>query len=475
MAMQAKWMMVSWMLAACATNPSVRTTTQTATVAAHHTIAVANNDPSTWLHASPVRTRIVQNSDGTTWVGFWVDTPAATHTAQRAPLDVALVVDTSGSMSGEKIQNARIAAASFVDGLSEGDMVSLYTFNDQVTELAPPTIINSATRTEILSRVQRIFASGGTNLHDGLLAGRMATDRAPDSHPVRRIVVISDGRATVGNTNPASIADIASQATEHGAQVTSIGVGIDYDEGMLNTVAIRSAGRLYHLLEPQQMDGILHGELELLGETVAANVFLEFTPMDGVTVEDGANVRLDRRGNTVRVPLGSLYGSQHREVLLRVRIPTSGETANTLGEVRMTWQEPNTTEPHNGTPVAMRYEFTQDAQASEASTEQRVQAMVVSWEATQAQMRATQLLNQGQAERAEQELRQAEVRLQQAQQQYHFSDDVVQGSMRRQSEGMAAGRAAAGEAARAPAAARPARMRAAALQNNSSAMDSSGY
>ena len=85
------------------------------------------------------------------------------------------------------------------------------------------------------------------------------------------------------------------------------------------------------------------------------------------------------------------------------------------------------------------------------------------------------MLNEGHAERAEQEIRQAEVRIQEAQRTYHFSDDVVQGSLARQSAGLSSGRAAASAAAKAPAAARPARARAAALQNNSSAMDALGF
>lgn len=100
----------------------------------------------------------------------------------------------------------------------------------------------------------------------------------------------------MGDTDANSISDVAAQATEHGTQVTAIGVGLDYDESMLNAMAVGSAGRLYHLEEPQQMASILHNELELLGDTVAANVFIEFTPANGVAVEGTDAVRIDRRG-----------------------------------------------------------------------------------------------------------------------------------------------------------------------------------
>ena len=90
-------------LAACASSPTQHSTLQMATVATHHTtVATTVTDAGAWLRAAPVQTRVMQNSDGTTWVGFWVDTPAVTGAAQRPPLDVALVVDTSGSIAAAR-------------------------------------------------------------------------------------------------------------------------------------------------------------------------------------------------------------------------------------------------------------------------------------------------------------------------------------------------------------------------------------
>ena len=430
---------------ACASAQTARTTVRVAATQAHHVIAT---DGASWLHAAPVQTQVLQGSDGNTWVGFWVETPAVAEAVQRAPLDVALVVDTSGSMSGAKIANARMAAASFLETLADGDMVSLYAFSDAVTELAPPTAVNAATRAELLRRVQGLQAAGGTNLHDGLLAGRQAVERAPSSHPVRRIVMISDGRATVGDTSPASIADVAAGATENGTQVTAIGVGLDYDETTLGAMAVRSAGRLYHLEDPSQMASILHSELNLLGSTVAANAYIEFTPAEGVSVEATDAVRIDQRAGVVRVPLGSLYASQRRDVLLRARIPTTGSGSRAFGAARLVFQDPRRDGANvEGTALPLRYELTADAAAPARSYTERVQAMVVSFEAAQAQLRATRMLNEGRAEAAAQELQVAEQNLRQAQTQYHFSDETVQGNLTRQVASMSSGRAAASAAA----------------------------
>ncbi len=424
-----------------------------------------------WLNGAPVHSRMVVGSDGNTYLGLWVDTPAAEVARQRAPLDVALVVDTSGSMSGAKIANARMAAASFIESLAEGDIVSLYSFSDSVRPLVTPVMVDHNSRVLLMQRIQGLYASGGTNLYAGLQAGASALSNAPESHPVRRVVLISDGRATVGQTSAGELGDLAARTTENGTQITAIGVGLDYDESTLGAVAVRSAGRLYHLEQPEQMAAILHGELELLGQTVASNAWLEFEPSDDVVVEGTDNLRVDRQGTRIRVPLGSLYGGQHREVLLRARIATTANGPRTLGTARLQYRSPGASAPRSE-ELSLRYDTTTEATAQSASTNERVLGMVSRYEAAQSQLRAVQMLNQGQAQQAEAELQRAEDRLRQTAQQHQFSDQLVQGALLRQAEGVSRGRAAARRAASAPS---PASSRGAALMNNADAMHSMGY
>jgi len=458
---------------ACASTAPPATTLRVASSVPWHERTPSRE--TSWLHASPLHTRVLQGSDGDTWIGFWVETPSV-EAAQRAPLDVSLVVDTSGSMSGAKITNARMAATSFIESLADGDLVSLYAFSDVVTELAPPTLVTASTRAELIRRVQSLHAAGGTNLHDGLEVARRAIEHAPPSHPVRRIVMISDGRATVGDTSPESIAHVAAQATENGTQVTAIGVGMDYDENTLGAMAIRSAGRLYHLEEPSQMATILHRELDLLGQTLAANAVVEFTPVEGVVVEGTEAERVDRQGAVLRIPLGNLHASQRRELLLRARIPTSARGRHTLGTVRLVWQDPtDATRRRESDPITLDYEVTNDAASLEQGRSQRVQAMVIGFEAAQAQLQASRLLNEGRAEEAERTLALTEQQLRQASQRFHFTDEVVQGNLMRQAESIARGRSAASAVAAMPAPARPSRARAAALDNNAEAYRAMGH
>lgn len=457
--------------ASVATPRDALVVTRPTTVADTTQVAVTASGTE-WFQGAPVRSRVVVGADGETYVGLWIDAPDVQSNGHRLPLDVALVVDTSGSMSGAKIESARMAAASFIDNLAQGDIVSLYAFSDGVRELSPPVVVDDATRSALLNQVRRLYASGGTNLWGGLRAAQSATALAPSTHPVRRVVVISDGRANVGPSSAGEFGDLAATSTENGTQITAIGVGLDYDENTLGALAVRSAGRLYHLEQPEQMAAILQGELRMLSRTVATNAVIEFVPAEGVVVEPTDQLRLDRMGDRVRIPVGSLYSAQRREVLLRARVRGAVEGNRSLGRAQLVYQAAGGADgPVRSREVPLDVEFVSDEARSSASAHERVQAMVTRFEAAQSQMRAAQMINEGHADRAEAELRNAEERLRAAAS-VHFADEAVQGQLLRQAAGVSSGRAAARRAVSAPSAAS---VRGASLQNRSSAMDAYGY
>ena len=91
-------------------------------------------------------------------------------------------------------------------------------------------------------------------------------------------MLISDGIANVGPSSPETLGTIAERGLRNQVQVTSLGVGNDYDEKTLNALAVKSSGRLYHLTEPKEMASILKGELDLLDATLASDAFVEVDP-----------------------------------------------------------------------------------------------------------------------------------------------------------------------------------------------------
>ncbi|MCB9595547.1 MAG: VWA domain-containing protein [Sandaracinaceae bacterium] len=358
---------------------------------------------TTWIDGSPIQTRLRVGADGTTYVGVWIDAPNRVVTRTRAPMAISLVVDTSGSMAGDKIQNARLAAASLLESAADGDIVSIYAFSNGVTEMAPPTVVSAATRASLMQRVGQLYAAGGTNLYGGVQAGLSRLSQVPNTHPVRRVFLISDGHANIGPSDSYSLSALAAGGTEWGAQISAIGVGLDYDQQSLSAMVVRSSGRLYHLQQPQQMATILEQEMSLLSRTVAVNAFIEVVPAPGVTILEGNTTGAEVVNGRLRLPLGSVFSGQHREVLFRARVDTAQPGSRSLAQARLVYQSPGE-ERALTEETTLRYEVTRDEAAARASQAPTVVAMVADHRATEAQHRAAEMMRSGQQDQAAREL-----------------------------------------------------------------------
>lgn len=363
-----------------------------------------------WISAAPSRALIVPADGQPVWIGVWIDAPAAPAARARPPMALSLVIDTSGSMAGPKIENARLAASSLLEGLSPGDLVSIDTFATEVRALAPPTIVGAGSLAPLFEAVRGLSSGGGTNLHGGLLAGE-AHAAASARHALRRLIMISDGQANIGPASPELLGDVASRGTELGVQVSAIGVGLDYDEHTLGELARRSSGRLYHLEQPSELAAILDQEVRLLADTVATGATLELSPGEGVELLSAELVDARREGAALRVDLGALYAGQRRELLFQVRVRGEPGQEIELGKARLVYQSGGEQAGWAAQSTPVRGQISLDRAASAASGDARVLAAVARHEAAVAQRKAAEMLNQGRQQEAVQVLQDAEIQV----------------------------------------------------------------
>lgn len=437
----------------------------------------SGTEPADRKPVTPEGIQLFASAEGTllrtgtheTFLGVGVDVPKG-HAAFRPKVAVGLVIDTSGSMAGQKIESARAAAKTFVNKLVDGDVVGVDVFDDSARTLIVPTVLDAESRPRILSAISKLGVGGSTNMFDGLNLAESHVVGGPATHSVRRVVVISDGRANVGPSTPESLGAIAERGLASRVQVTSLGVGLDYDENTLNALSVRSSGRLYHIGDPREMVATLEREVGLIGDTVASDAALEIVPAPGVRVIGAEGVHSTWNGRAFRIPLGALFAGQHREALVRVAMDDAETQAERpLASVRLVFRDPRDGDLERVKETVARVGFSSDEGAVARSSDDRVKTMASVVEAGKLQLAAAQRVNEGDFASADRELGVAQRRLEE---QARATRDV--GEKKRLDAQASQVGATRSSVARAAAAPKPAQ-RSEALKLNKDGMTSMGF
>ncbi len=192
----------------------------------------------------------------------------------RAPLSVHIVLDTSGSMSGPAIDDARKAAEAVVEKLAPTDDFSMVTFSDTAHLLVTDGPVGPR-RAQALERIHGVHADGGTNISSGLdLAYAQAHSTGIPADAVRIVMLLSDGHANGGDTDPQRLAQRAASAFQEGVQTSAFGLGGDFDAALMSRIADRGAGGYYYLADSSQIAPALAREIDARLQPVATAVEL---------------------------------------------------------------------------------------------------------------------------------------------------------------------------------------------------------
>lgn len=404
--------------------------------------------------------------------GVFVDVPEGASPG-HVPTALALTIDTSGSMLGEKLDHAREAARRLVSELEDGDVLSIVTFDSAARLRVAPTVIDERSRRTALAVIDELRADGGTAMFEGLKVAESQLWGAPDTHLVRRMVVISDGMATEGPTSPDDLARVAEVGLQRGIQVTAVGVGLDYDEETLDALAVRTSGRLYHVEHSEQLPAIVAKEVGLLESTVAAEVEVELVAAPGVRLlgTDSAQARWTETG--LVVPIGTVFEGQQRELLVRAAIDGAKEGTKVLASVRLHFRDPAEDGLRRVQEAVLRATVTDDPSLVAAHKHSRTQTLLAMREAAMVAQLASARADAGDLEAAEVQLARAEQTLQ-AQAAVAATAEEKQRVMR-SAERIGKTRSSLSKAKKAPAAARATAGRKAALDLNDEAMDAFGF
>ncbi len=255
-----------------------------------------------------------------------LDAPLVREQAERPPVNLAIVLDRSGSMgSGNKLEKAKEAALAALHKLTERDLFSLVIFDHEVETLIPP---QSAGNTEwIEPRIRGIRARGNTALFGGVSQGAAEVRKHAEGRYVHRILLLSDGQANVGPSQPEDLGRLGAALMKERIAVSTIGVGNDYNEDLMTKLAQHSDGNTYFVESSRDLPRIFARELGDVLSVFARDVRLEIEFTDGVRPIRiiGRDGRLDHR--KVEIRLNQLYGGQAKYALVEVEVPAGAAHA----------------------------------------------------------------------------------------------------------------------------------------------------
>lgn len=248
----------------------------------------------------------------------------------RAPIDLVLVLDRSGSMSGDPLRAVREAAARVIRTMGPDDRVAVVAFDDEVSLVLPlARHIGSA---ESATAVRQIRSGGSTNLSGGWLKGFELLGSNPRPEAVRRIVLLTDGHANAGLRSIDELGPIVRDACGQGITTSCIGFGEGHDERFLAGLADSGGGDDYWCEGPDQANAVFANELGLLAAVVAQNLSVEIRPTAMVAACEVLNeFPITEVQGGVQVSLGDAVGGEQRRVLSKMHL----RPAASLGDVHV--------------------------------------------------------------------------------------------------------------------------------------------
>ncbi len=255
----------------------------------------------------------------------------------RPPLNLALVIDRSGSMGGQKMEYARQAAAFAVDQLRAEDRVSVVIFDNVVEAIVPST--PAADKARLKAEIARIHSRGGTDLHSGWVEGGVQVSSHLETGRLNRVILFTDGQANQGETRIDAIASDVHGLASRGVSTSTLGIGADYNEDLLEAMARSGDGNYYFIESPGQLPSLFAAELRGLLATLGRTVSLGLEPGPGVEILE-VYTELERNSYGRLLLPNLLAGAAPLEVVVRLRVPAGFDTARSVCKVRLAWDNP---------------------------------------------------------------------------------------------------------------------------------------
>lgn len=289
----------------------------------HHGPLTPNG--SLYLRTEPVNNFIMENQNNSN-VYYYVHLQGIkkenTVNSKHVPLNLSLVLDRSGSMSGEKLENVKKAVIYVINQLSSEDILSIVFYDSNVEVLMEPQRLEN--KENIIKKVSAINSGSSTNLEGGIRKGYDLVKGAKKlvvGEMVNRVLLLSDGLANVGISESGALAEITSGFFENdGISISTFGVGLDYNEDLMAKIAIQGGGMYYFINSVDKLPDIFNMELKGISKVVAQNTKLEISfPEDILEYNKTYAYNGLLKGNILTISFNDIFSEEQKAILIQFK------------------------------------------------------------------------------------------------------------------------------------------------------------
>lgn len=288
--------------------------------------------PGAHGHLSLSHGKLLGGAPRTFYAELVLSADAGDEAKQRAPLSLAVVLDTSGSMGGEKIEQAKSSVIELLREMHADDEIALIRYDSDSSVIQPLTRLGDV-RDDLIRRVRAIESGGGTNIPPALQKGLAQLEEAGRGR-VRRVVLVSDGL----DSTRAQAEELARESARRGVTISSMGIGLDFDEAYMGGVARLGRGNFAFVKDTAALAGFLKREVQEGATTTIENAVARLSLPEGVRFVRavGAEAR-PTEGGGVELAMGSLFAGDERRVIVELTGDIPAGTLRDLGG-QVTWR-----------------------------------------------------------------------------------------------------------------------------------------
>ena len=345
------------------------------------------------IDARPSHGKLLRGEQQRIFIRIGIKSPRPERNSDRPPLNIALVMDKSGSMRGRRIEEARKAARMGLSRLNSNDIISLVAYDSTVKTLVPATKATNPGR--IARKIERLEAGGSTAIYAGMQTAANQVRKFAEAERVNRIILLSDGLANVGPKDPSDFERLGRELSGEGIIVSTIGLGNGYNEDLMAGLARTGEGNHAFVQEPQDLVNFFNQEFDEAVGVVARDVEIIIRTYRPVRPIGGLGRKAGVSGSELKFKVGQLIGGTEQVLMAEVEVPRGIDASSPdIANVEIRYRSVET-----GVEVTksarVRAGWTNDEKTAERNTDGNVMRDVTLLQARQRRERAIELRDHG--------------------------------------------------------------------------------